>query len=126
MNGYLTFLIFLIYIIYNIISISILDINDSGWIYSLIGIIAGFVSLIILVIYYVWWKKYINLGILILLGLILVIGYIFSILNINKNIEKKDENILNASRMKTIISSILFIAIISWLKKKLLPEEKDI
>ena len=59
----------------------------------------------------------INLGIFILLFLILAIGYTFSILNIFKNIEKKDENMLNTLRMKTIISSILFIIIggISWL-----------
>lgn len=119
MSGYLTFFMFIIYIIYNITSISVLDVKDKEWPYGIAGGSAGLGSLIILVTYYIWYKEEskINLGIFILLGLILTIGYIFNILSIFKSIKKKDENRLNTLRTKTIVSSILFIIVggISWL-----------
>ena len=84
MSDYLTFPVFLAYIIYNITSVSVLDVNHSDWVwYGLIGGAIGLLSLI--AIFYTWYKEKskINLGIFILLGLILTIGYIFNILSIS-------------------------------------------
>ena len=131
MNSIFTFILFLIYVLYNIITISVLDNDQSRWIHGLVGGSIGFLSIVSLFIYYIKTKESDESNILfvILFGIILITGYVFSILNTVKNINDKDgndkdENKINILRSKTIISGLLFtmVGAISWLLNFLLSD----
>lgn len=119
MDTLLTFIITLIYILYNIITLTVIDKNQKFWIHLIVGGIIGIISLSALIIYYLNTKETQSNGIFLLLfGIILIIGYIFSLINISKTINDKDidENEINTLRLKTIISNLLFtiVGIVSY------------
>jgi len=108
MNSIFTFIITLIYILYNIVTLSVLDKDQNVLIHMIVGGVIGFISLSALVYYYL--KTQNNSLFLLLFGIILIIGYTFSLINIKKTIDDKDisENEINALKTKTMTSGILF------------------
>lgn len=119
MNTLLTFIISLIYILYNIITLTVINKDQKLWIHLIVGGIIGILSLSALVIYYLNTKETQSNGLFLLLfGLILIIGYIFSLINISNTINDKDidENEINTLRTKTLVSNLLFtiVGIVSY------------
>jgi len=135
MNSIFTFILFLIYVLYNIITISVLDNDQSRWTHGLVGGSIGFLSILSLFIYYYYYiktkeSKISKILFVILFGIILITGYVFSILNTFEIINDKDENDkdaenkINILRSKTIFSGLFFtmIGAISWLLNYLLSD----
>jgi len=119
MNTILTFVISLIYILYNVITLSVIDKDQKLWIHIIVGIVIAFLSLFVLGFYYFKTKNTESNGIFLLLfGIILIIGYIFSLINVGKTINDKDidENEINILRTKTWISNLgfLFVGVVAY------------
>lgn len=112
MNTYLTFIISLIYILYNIITLSVIDKDQKLWIHMIVALVIGFLSISVLFIYYRYTKDTQTNGLFLLLfGIILIIGYIFSLINVSKTIKDKDndKNEINTLRTKIWISNLGFL-----------------
>jgi len=125
-NTWINFIVFMIYLLFNLISISILDINDKKSVYLVGGIVTLIVSFAILGIYY-FNTTDLSYSIPILLSIILIFGYSFTIATIYQNIEKKDEQITATLKVKVLLSSFIFplVGMISYFINSMLGDCND-